>query len=187
MYMIQGKKKISTNVYLIVHMVKIRVLILTKEMKTVATITFMPKGDKTFLQAIHIWYLYRVPNASPSFMRIHRCDYFYKLATRQTKLSWMSIISPNMQSSCNITSLVTIEQKVKVFREKHTLHMGAYGDLDTNCFVPLFLFLCEIFSCSPILNDANFFYIERFWLSKRKRRWKFIMNLAYSWELWGKW
>ncbi len=52
--MIQRKNKISTNVYLIVHMVKIRVLILIKEMKTIATITFMPKGDKTFLQAIHI-------------------------------------------------------------------------------------------------------------------------------------
>jgi hypothetical protein len=37
------------------------------------------------------------------------------------------------------------------------------------------------------LNDANFFYIERFWLLKRKRRWKFIMNLVYSGELWGKW
>jgi hypothetical protein len=35
-------------------MVKIRVLILIKEMKTITTITFMPKGDKTFLQAIHI-------------------------------------------------------------------------------------------------------------------------------------
>ncbi len=53
MYMIQGKTKISPNVYLIVHMVKIRVLILTKKMKTIATIVFMPKGDKTFLQAIH--------------------------------------------------------------------------------------------------------------------------------------
>ncbi len=54
MYMIFFKNKISTNIYLIVHMVKIRVLILIKEMKTVATITFMPKDDKTFLQAIHI-------------------------------------------------------------------------------------------------------------------------------------
>jgi hypothetical protein len=152
-------------------MVKIRVLILTKEMKTVATITFMPKGDKTFLQAIHFLYLYHMPNASPSFSKIHRCHYFYKLATTKKKLSWMSIISSNMQNSCNITSFVTIEQKVKVFREKHTLHMGSYGDLDTNCHVPLFLSLCEIFGCSPILNDASFFYIERFWLSEKKKKW----------------
>jgi hypothetical protein len=41
--------------------------------------------------------------------------------------------------------------------------------------------------CSAILNNASFFYIERFWLSERKRRWELIMNLAYSWELWGKW
>ncbi len=54
MYMILKKNKISTNIYLIVHMVKLRVLILIKEMKIVATITFMPKDDKTFLQAIHI-------------------------------------------------------------------------------------------------------------------------------------
>jgi hypothetical protein len=52
--MILKKNKISTNIYLIVHMVKLRVLILIKEMKIVATITFMPKDDKTFLQAIHI-------------------------------------------------------------------------------------------------------------------------------------
>jgi hypothetical protein len=37
------------------------------------------------------------------------------------------------------------------------------------------------------LNDASFFYIKRFWLSEQKKRWEFIMNLAYSWELWGKW
>jgi hypothetical protein len=75
-----------------------------------------------------------------------------------------------MQSSCNTTSSVTIEQKIKVFRERHTLHMGAYGDLDINCHVPLFLSLCEILGCSAILNNASFFYIERFWLSERKRR-----------------
>jgi hypothetical protein len=127
MYMIQRKTKISPNIYLIVHMVKIRVLILTKKMKTIATIVFMPKGDKTFLQAIHFWYLYHVPNASPSFLRIHKCYYFYKLATTQKKLSWMSIILSNMQSSCNTTSLVAIEQKVKVSREKIPYtwwHMG---------------------------------------------------------------
>jgi hypothetical protein len=82
----------------------------------------------------------------------------------------MSIISSNMQSSCNTTPLVTIEQKVKVFRKKHTLHMGAYGDLDTNCPIPLFFFLYEIFGYCPILNDVSFFHIKRFWLSKRKRR-----------------
>jgi hypothetical protein len=27
----------------------------------------------------------------------------------------------------------------EVFRERHTLHMGAYGYLDTNCPAPLFL------------------------------------------------
>jgi hypothetical protein len=47
--MIQRKKYISTNIYLIVHMVNIKVLTLIKEMKIVATITFMPKGDRTFL------------------------------------------------------------------------------------------------------------------------------------------
>ncbi len=29
--------------------------------------------------------------------------------------------------------------KVEVFRERYTLHVGAYGDLDTNCPAPLFL------------------------------------------------
>jgi hypothetical protein len=65
---------------------------------------------------------------------------------------------------------VTIEQKVKLFKERHTLHMGAYGDLDTNFHVPLFFSLCEIFGCFAILNDASFFHIERFWLSERKIR-----------------
>jgi hypothetical protein len=71
----------STNVYLIVHMVRVSVLILTKKMKIITTITFMPKGDKTFLQAIHFLYLYHVPNASPCFSRKYKCHYFYKLAT----------------------------------------------------------------------------------------------------------
>jgi hypothetical protein len=64
---------------------------------------------------------------------------------------------------------VTIEQKVEVFKERHTLHIGAYGDLDTNCHVPLFFSLFEILGCSIILNDASFFYIERLWLLEKKR------------------
>jgi hypothetical protein len=44
--MIQGKTKISTNIYLIIHMVGIRVLILIEEMKIVAIIKFMPKVKK---------------------------------------------------------------------------------------------------------------------------------------------
>jgi hypothetical protein len=46
--------------------------------------------------------------------------------------------------------------------------MVAYGDLDTNCLVPLILSLCEIFGCSPILNNASCFYIEKFGYQKKK-------------------
>jgi hypothetical protein len=60
-----------------------------------------------------------------------------------------------MQSLCHTTSLVTIEQEVEVFKERRTLHMGTYGDLDTNCHVSLFLPLFENFGCSAILNDIS--------------------------------
>ncbi len=180
--MIKGKTKILINVTLIVHMVKIRVLILTKKMKTIVTITFMPKVTKpSYTYDTHIM----CPMRHHPFWEYIGAIISINLQPHKKKLSWMSIISSNVQSPCNKTPLVTIEQKVKVFREKHTLHMGAYGDLDTNC--PIFFSLCEIFGCSPILNDASFFYIKRFWLSEQKKRWEFIMNLAYSWELWGKW
>jgi hypothetical protein len=43
-----------------------------------------------------------------------------------------------MQSSCNTTSLVTIEQKIKMFKEKHTLQWGHMGIL-----APIVMFHCS--------------------------------------------
>jgi hypothetical protein len=75
----------------------------------------------------------------------------------------------------HITSLVTIEQKVKLFKERHILRMGAYGDLDTNCHVPLFLSLCEIFGCFAIMNNASFFY--KILVVKKKKKVKIYHEL----------
>jgi len=45
--------------------------------------------------------------------------------------------------------------KVEVFKEKHTLHMGVYGDFDINCLAPLLFFFCKILDPSYLPHLRN--------------------------------